>query len=140
MSNFEELEAFKRAVALTVAVYQATESFPRREIYGLTAQIRRAACSVVSQLAEGEGRLTISEYRQFLSQARGSLYEVEAQVIVARALGYTGVAMYEHLRKAIAFTARPLNGLIKWARLQETRRRGTRHPAPGTPTKTAQQP
>jgi four helix bundle protein len=72
---------------LTVAVYRMTQKFPREEIYGLTSQIRRAAVSVPSNIAEGQGRLNVGEFRQFLGIARGSICELQTQLEIARALG-----------------------------------------------------
>lgn len=71
---------------LTVAVYRLTQGFPREEIYGLTSQIRRAAVSVPSNIAEGHGRLSGGEFRQFLGIARGSNFELQTQLEIARAL------------------------------------------------------
>jgi four helix bundle protein len=71
---------------LTVAIYRVTQGFPREEIYGLTSQIRRSAVSVPSNIAEGHGRLNSGEYRQFLGVARGSNFEWQTQLEIARAL------------------------------------------------------
>jgi four helix bundle protein len=73
MATFEDLDVFKRALYLMTDVYRATKVFPGDERFGLTQQLRRAAVAVVSNLAEGQGRFTDGEWRQFLSQARGSL-------------------------------------------------------------------
>jgi four helix bundle protein len=73
---------------LTVAVYQLTREFPREEIYGLTSQIRRAAVSIPSNIAEGHGRLSGGEFRQFLGIARGSNFELQTQLEIARALEF----------------------------------------------------
>jgi four helix bundle protein len=69
---------------LTVAIYRMTQNFPREEQYGLTSQIRRSAVSVPSNIAEGHGRLNTGEYRQFLGIARGSNFEVQTQLEIAR--------------------------------------------------------
>lgn len=119
MPTFEDLEAFKRAVALMVHVYRATEAFPRTETYGLTAQVRKASVSVLSNLGKGQGRLTVGEWRQFLSQARGSLFEVQTQVIAAHELRYLSDTEYAELRRSIANAAKPLQGLIDWVRKRE---------------------
>ena len=73
---------------LCEATYRITKNFPRREIFGLTAQMRRSAVSVPSNIGEGEGRLTWGERRLFLSNARGSLFELESQIIIANRVGY----------------------------------------------------
>jgi four helix bundle protein len=72
---------------MAVAVYRLTQDFPREEIYGLTSQMRRAAVSVPSNIAEGHGRLGRNEYRQFLGVARGSNFELQTQIELARMLG-----------------------------------------------------
>jgi four helix bundle protein len=99
---------FARAVDLSVTIYQVTEVFPRVEVYGLTAQLRRASVSVVSQIAEGQGRLSLGEWRQFLSQARGSLFEIQAQAIVANRLHYLNEVAYKRVRSSVAGVAKPL--------------------------------
>ena len=71
---------------MTVAVYRLTQSFPREEVYGLTSQMRRAAVSVPSNIAEGHGRLSTGEFRQFLGIARASNCEIQTQLEIARAL------------------------------------------------------
>jgi four helix bundle protein len=73
---------------LTVMVYRLTQQFPRKEIFGITAQLRRAAISIPSNIAEGQGRLNTREFRQFLGIARGSNCELQTQLEIARVLGY----------------------------------------------------
>ena len=73
---------------MTVAIYKLTEDFPRQEVYGLTGQIRRAGVSVASNIAEGYGRMSTVEYKQFLGMARGSNLEVQTQLAIARELGF----------------------------------------------------
>jgi four helix bundle protein len=85
--SFRELLVWQRSIQMTVAVYRLTGKFPREEIYGLTSQLRRAAVSIPSNIAEGTGRLSTGEYRQFLGIARGSNFEVQTQLEIARALG-----------------------------------------------------
>jgi four helix bundle protein len=114
MATFEDLDVFQRALDLMVAVYRVTKAFPSDERFGLTQQLRRAVVSVVSNLAEGQGRLTSGEWRQFLSQSRGSLFEVQAQVIAAYRLDYLDGAQYTKLRSGIRAVAEPLKGLINY--------------------------
>jgi len=80
------LLVWQRSIQLAVAVYRLTQGFPREETYGLSSQLRRAAVSISSNIAEGHGRLTSGEYRQFLGMSRGSNFEVQTQLEIARAL------------------------------------------------------
>jgi four helix bundle protein len=84
--SFRELVVWQRAMELTVAVYRLTRDFPREEQFGLTSQIRRAVVAIPSNIAEGQGRLSAGEFRQFLGIARGSNCEVQTQLEIARAL------------------------------------------------------
>ena len=115
-NTFEKLDAFKRAVALSVQVYRCTSRFPDEERYGLTSQVRRAATSVVRHLAEGQGRLTPGEWYHFLGQARGSLYEVDANLILGLELGFLRRDQYHDLRRQSARVAQLIAGLIRQAR------------------------
>jgi four helix bundle protein len=119
MSTFDDLRAFQRALDLMADVYEATNGFPKHELYGLTSQMRRAACSVVSHIAEAQGRLTFGERRQLLSQGRGSLFEVEAQVIAAVRLRFLTQAAGDHLRSRARTAARELAGMIEWVKKRE---------------------
>jgi four helix bundle protein len=84
--SFRDLLVWQRAMQMTIGIYRLTEEFPRQEIYGLTSQIRRSAVSVPSNIAEGHGRLSSGEYRQLLGIARGSNFELQTQLEIARAL------------------------------------------------------
>jgi four helix bundle protein len=131
--TFEDLDAFKYAVDLMVDIYQATANFPKREHYGLAAQLRRASVSVLSNIAEGQGRLTPGEWRQMLSHARGSLYEIEAQVIACVAMNLLDKPAAQRLRTGAKRAAKPLSGLIAYVRSRENRQQaiGNRQPATG---------
>lgn len=109
--TFEDLRAFQRALDLMVDVYAATETVPKSD---LRPQLRRAAGSVVSHIAKGQGRLTNEEWSQMLSEARGSLYEVQAHVIAAARLDMLTPGVAEHLKKRARHAARELDGLIIW--------------------------
>jgi len=82
------LDAWKESMALVKAIYETTRGFPREEVYGLTQQIRRAAVSVPSNLAEGAARTSRKEFSQFISIAKGSLSELETQLLIAADLQY----------------------------------------------------
>ena len=84
--SFRDLLVWQKSMRMAVLVYRLTQSFPREEIYGLSSQMRRAAVSIPSNIAEGHGRLGSNEYRQFLSVARGSNFELQTQLEIARAL------------------------------------------------------
>jgi len=84
---FQDLTVWQRAMELSVSVYELTRTFPKEETYGLSSQLRRASISIASNIAEGRGRMTEGEFRQFLGIAQGSTYEVQTQLLVARRLG-----------------------------------------------------
>ncbi|HYE24441.1 MAG TPA: four helix bundle protein [Clostridia bacterium] len=105
--------AWQKAKLLAVEVYRATESFPRTEIYGLTTQMRRAAVSIPSNIAEGQGRLTPGEFRHFLGQARGSLLELQTQIEIACDLGYLTAECAARLDEQAAEVVRITNGLCE---------------------------
>jgi four helix bundle protein len=119
MRTFRDLDAFQYALDLMVEVYARTANLPQHELFGLSAQIRRASVSVVSHIAEGQGRLTYGEWRQMLSQARGSLYEVQAQIIACQRLAYFSDGDVEAVSELASRAARPLAGLIRYVRNRE---------------------
>jgi len=90
VQSFRDLHVWQRSIQLTVSIYRLTQRFPREEVYGLSSQMRRSAVSVASNIAEGQGRLTTGEFRQFLGIARGSNFELQTQLEIARALGFEG--------------------------------------------------
>src|SRR5215471_19457842 len=103
---------------LVTAVYRATANFPKDELFGITSQLRRAAVSIPSNIAEGQGRLSEKEFRFFLGQARGSLMEVETQLQIAENLGYLEKEATVELLKMCAEVGRILNGLLAAVRKQ----------------------
>ena len=112
-ASFKDLIVWQRAVELSVAVYKLTAAFPSSERFGLTNQLRRAPVSVASNIAEGYARATKGEYIQFLGHARGSISEVETQLIIARKLGFGTEANLEAAQHLCADVSRLLGGLIK---------------------------
>jgi four helix bundle protein len=84
-----DLVAWQEAIKLVKSIYALTQDFPREEMFGLTAQMRRASVSVPSNIAEGAARSSAKEFVHFLMLARGSLSELETQIVIARELGYT---------------------------------------------------
>jgi len=137
MSKFQDLVVFQRAVDLSVHIYEVTRTFPKEEMYGLTSQLRRASYGVVSNIAEGEGRLTYGERRQFLSQARGSLFEVEGQSIIAERLGFLTADAHAAIRVHVRKTGKALIGYIRWVKKMEESIAKPRNPAAAKPTTSA---
>ena len=91
--SYRDLIVWQKSIELVDAVYRATANFPKNEIYALTSQLRRAAISVPSNIAEGHARKSTREFVNFLSIARGSLAEVETQIVIAKRLGYLDDAL-----------------------------------------------
>jgi four helix bundle protein len=110
--TFRDLIAWQQGKALAREVYEITRLFPDEERFGLVTQLRRAAVSIPSNIAEGRGRGTKKDFAHFLMQARGSLYEVETQLELANELHYINVADAARLLKACDELSRVLNGLI----------------------------
>jgi four helix bundle protein len=110
--NYQDLMVWQRAMEMTVAVYELSRSFPREELYGLTSQVRRAAVSVVSNIAEGRGRLSQGEFRQFLGLAQGSNYEVQTQILLAARLGIGEPKLLSKAEGLSCETGKMLSGLI----------------------------
>jgi four helix bundle protein len=115
--SYRELLVWQKAKALAARIYQATEQFPKPETYGLTSQIRRAAVSVPSNIAEGQGRLTPGEFCHFLGQARGSLLELDTQLAIAVDLNYLQPDRYKALDEDTSqvpgLLNRPIDSLLK---------------------------
>jgi len=86
--SFRELIVWQRSIQLVTAIYRLTSGFPKEEMFGLSSQLRRSAVSVPSNIAEGQGRLSTGEFRQFLSVARGSNFELQTQLEIARTLNF----------------------------------------------------
>jgi len=110
--SYKDLVAWRKAMELVTATYRASAKFPKDELFGLTSQLRRAAISIPSNIAEGQGRLSEKEFRYFLGQSRGSLMEVETQIQIAQNLGYLQSHEAEVLLESCAEVGRILNGLL----------------------------
>jgi four helix bundle protein len=113
-SGYRDLEVWQKARALATHIYEATAAFPRHEFWGLTQQMRRAAVSVPSNIAEGHGRKTTRDRIQFLVVARGSLLELETQALIAADLGFTTSDDAEMVVIRTTEVIRLLNGLIRY--------------------------
>ena len=110
--SYRNLIAWQKAKALALEVYRDTRKFPKDEMYGLTSQMRRAAVSVPSNIAEGKGRHSHKELVQFLYRSRGSLLELETQLSIAHELDYIDAPAFKHLQGMMEELGRVLNGLI----------------------------
>jgi len=113
LKNYKELKVWQRSYQLCLEIYKITKRFPNEERYGLTSQIRRAAVSVSSNIAEGYGRKTTPEYIRFLYIAYGSNCEMETQILLSGDLGYIETGKLEILQKGIGEVERMLKALIK---------------------------
>ncbi|MEQ1438078.1 four helix bundle protein [Fontimonas sp. SYSU GA230001] len=111
-ARYEKLVAWQKAMELARLCYSLSEAFPSDERFGLTAQLRRAATSIPSNIAEGQGRVTKGEFKQFLGNARGSLFEIETQMYLASSMGFVTQAHRDQFFELSAEVARLLNGLI----------------------------
>ncbi|MGA7079288.1 MAG: four helix bundle protein [Terriglobales bacterium] len=110
---YRDLIAWRKATDLALEIYRATQKFPKEEIYGLTSQMRRAAVSVASNIAEGKGRYSLKEFAQFLYRARGSLLELETQLFMASELHYLEPLVFRRMEDRTKELGRILNGLTK---------------------------
>jgi four helix bundle protein len=121
MSGIRDLKAWQRSFDLVLEIYRKTQSFPKEEIYGLTSQMRRAAVSVCSNIAEGKGRSSDKEFIVFLCHARGSLLELETQVSISKELGYLRQDTESKMEDLTAEVGRIVNGLINSLRKSSNR-------------------
>jgi four helix bundle protein len=112
VKDYRDLIVWQKAMGLVETIYCTTKAFPRDEIYGLTSQIRRAAVSIPSNIAEGNGRNTTRDYIHFLGMAYGSVKEVETQVLIAERLQYIDPNSSVQLIQMTTEVARLLSGLM----------------------------
>jgi len=113
VSHYKELIVWQKAMELVTEIYALTMNFPDTEKFGLVVQLRRAAVSIPSNIAEGQGRSSVGEFKQFLGHARGSLYEVETQILIAYRLKLFGEAERDAIISKIREVGRLLHGLLK---------------------------
>ena len=111
--SFKDVFAWQEAYNLTLAVYELTKSFPRHEEFGLISQMKRAAVSITSNIAEGFGRRGVKEKDNFYAIAHGSLTELENQLLIALGVGYVSQDLYDTSQERIVKTHRLLYGLRK---------------------------
>jgi four helix bundle protein len=110
--TFHDLRVWQGAMEFTVKIYRVTQKFPPHELYGVSSQLRRAAVSIASNIAEGKGRSSDKELLQFLSRARGSLCEIQTQLEIAEQLGYLAATDRSDLLQQSEAVGKMLNGMI----------------------------
>lgn len=120
-SSFKDLVVWQRAIELCRETYRLTATFPSAEQFGLSNQLRRASVSVASNIAEGWGRSTRGEYLQFLGNARGSLCELQTQLVIAKALGFGQPPAHENAEKTSADVSRLPIALIRKMKAESQR-------------------
>ncbi len=112
IKSFGDSLGGENSMELSVGVYNATRSFPKEEMFGLTSQLRRASVSIASNIAEGQGRLTSGEFAHFLGMARGSALEVETQLEIARMIGLGKPHEIEEMQAAATELVKILNAIL----------------------------
>ena len=122
MKDFRELQVWRKAHELTLAVYQITASFPREELYGLTAQLRRAGSSIAANLAEGCGRNGDAELARFCSMAMGSASELEYHLLLAHDLKLIQTKDYDALDQRAVELKRMLTALLQKLNAENVRK------------------
>jgi len=113
IKSYKDLLVWQKSMYLVELVYHATQGFPKEELYGLINQIRRAVVSVPSNIAEGQARHSTAEFRNFLSIARGSLAEVETQLIIALRLKYLNQEQFNHIMQLHEEVGKMLLALLR---------------------------
>lgn len=111
--DFQDLTVWQRAMELSETIYCLTKSFPKDELYGLTSQLRRAGVSIASNIAEGRGRGTDGEFRQFLNIAQGSTYEVQTQLLLAERLRIGDAISMQKAKALCVETSKMLGAFIQ---------------------------
>jgi four helix bundle protein len=129
-SNYRKLVVWQKARVLAVRVYRGTRRFPREEMFGLVQQMRRAAISILCNIAEGQGRWTRPDYAHFLIQARGSALELEAQIVISADLEFLEATEAADMIDNALEVCRMLNGLLRHARSAKTTAPRPLRPAP----------
>ena len=112
-ASYRDLRVWQESIELVITVYEQTQTFPKQEIYGLTSQMRRAAVSVPSNIAEGKGRSTDRDRSMFFYHARASLLELETQIMIAQRLSYLSGEQSQMLIQAASRIGCMLNSLIQ---------------------------
>ncbi|MBY8963847.1 four helix bundle protein [Flavobacterium sp. D11R37] len=113
VQSYKDLLVWQKGIQLVKLVYTVLQDFPKDEVFGLQSQMKRAAVSIPSNIAEGWGRSSKPNYIQFLRIARGSLFELETQLIIAKELGFVGELKFNELISLITEESKMLNAFIR---------------------------
>ena len=113
MRPHQKLDLWRKSIDLAVSIYRQTEAFPKEERFGLTQQLRRAAVSVASNVAEGAARASTKEFRKFLYYSQGSASEISTQLMIANRLNYLSKNDHDQLEKDLDNVGRMITGLSK---------------------------
>jgi four helix bundle protein len=113
MKSHKDLDVWKAAIGLAKEIYRVTGDFPKSEIFGMTAQMRRSAVSIASNIAEGAARRSNREFIQFLYVALGSAAEVETQLVIAREVALCQEPIFKRLDRDLAKIRQMLHGLVR---------------------------
>lgn len=111
MNGYRDLKVRQLGVEISLAVHRLTDSFPQREVYGLSSQMRRAAVSISSNIAEGHSRAQTKDFIRFLAISRGSVAELETQLFIATKLGYADSRQADQITSMLDEESRMLAGL-----------------------------
>jgi four helix bundle protein len=111
--SYRDLVAWQRAMDLVDDIYTCVRGFPSDELFGLTTQMRRAATSIPNNIAEGHGRFSFRDFRQFLRKARGSALELETEIMIAKRQGFISAETESALLEKAGLVGRLINGLIR---------------------------
>ncbi|MDO9399071.1 MAG: four helix bundle protein [bacterium] len=120
IKSFTDLNAWKEGHKLVIEIYQITKDFPKEELFGLTNQIKRAVVSITSNIAEGFSRQSFKEKAQFYSISRGSVTEIQNQLLIAKDIKYLTVDKFNKVAEQTVVVHKLINGLIKYSKNQNT--------------------
>lgn len=120
IKSFTDLNAWKEGHKLVIKIYLITKCFPKEELFSLTNQLKRAAVSITSNIAEGFSRQSFKEKAQFYSIARGSVTEIQNQLLIARDVKYIDCEKFNEAAEQTVITHKLINGLIKYSKNHNT--------------------
>ncbi len=116
IKSFMDLDTWKEAHRLVIMIYECAKTFPKEELFGLTGQLRRAAVSITSNIAEGFSRQSLKEKIQFYFMAKGSNTELQNQLLIARDVSYLNKETFDKAFEQSVRVNKLINGLIKYCR------------------------